>query len=90
MESTKEIMSLRTSSDTVAMRYSGDICPSVMATTSAPRSRAYSTAWMAIWEYRGKLMPTSTSPGPIWLSCSKISPAAAFCTRVTFLNIRCR
>ena len=70
MESTKEIMSQGASSDTAAMPYSGDSAESVIATTSAPRRQANSTAWIAILEYRGKDIPTSTSPLPMWASCS--------------------
>ena len=70
MESTKEIISLDASSDADAILYMGDMGLSVTATTSPPRWQANSTAWMAILEYRGKLMLTSTSPGPICTSCS--------------------
>ena len=41
-----------------------------MATTSPPFLLAYSTACMAILEYRGKQIPTSTSPLPMCASCS--------------------
>ena len=70
MESTKEIMSLGASSDSVAIWYMGDMGLSVMAITSALREQANCTAWMAILEYRGKQMLSSTSPGPMCTSCS--------------------
>ena len=88
MESTKEIMSLRTSSAAEASGYRGASVLSVMATTSAPFSLAYCTALTVILEYRGKLIASSTSPGCTCTSCSKVSPATAFCTSVTFLKIR--
>ena len=49
----------------------------------------YPTMQKALQEIiRGKLIPTSTSPGPICSICSKISPAEKFCTSVTFLKIK--
>ena len=50
MESTKEIISLGASSDSVAIWYMGDMGLSVMAITSALREQANCTAWMAILE----------------------------------------
>ena len=72
----------------VGVSLMADAVLSVMATTSAPFSLAYCTALTVILEYRGKLIASSTSPGCTCTSCSKVSPATAFCTSVTFLKIR--
>ena len=89
MESTKEIISLGASTDALAICPSGDSSVSVMARMVAPRSLANFAVLMVAREYRGKLMASITSPGPIRNICSKISPAALDCTSVTFSSSRC-
>ena len=89
-ESTKEIMSLRASRAEEAREYRGDMGLSVMAITSAPLSWANCTPFTVDWEYLGKLMPTSTSPGAMRRMLSRMSPALLLVTRVTLSKIRWR
>ena len=62
-------MSLFASSTCSAYFVSGESVLSVMATTVAPRSEAYFSAFTAFLEYRGKLMPISASPSPMCTIC---------------------
>ena len=82
-------MSLRAFSIWVAMGASGDASLSVMAMVVAPRSRARRMASTVRREYRGKLMPMTTSSGPTRIRLSKISLTVLVDTVITLSKIRC-
>ena len=87
-ESTKEAMSLLARRVMVAVSTRGEVSESVRATTLAPRSRAKCMACTVRLEYRGKLMPMTTSSGPTRSSCSKVSLTEVVRMRTTCSKIR--
>lgn len=87
-ESTKEAISLRAFRVYLELTARGEASLSVMAMVVAPRSRAKFMACTARLEYRGKLMPTTTSPSPTRSRLSKTSLGVLAVIMATLSNSR--
>ena len=72
------------------MEARGDTSLSVMAMVVAPRSRAKLMAWTARLEYRGKLMPMTTSPSPTRsrLSSTSLTVLAEIITTLSKIRLK--